>query len=74
MTSGRSDIDTFKLKVNRRDIAEIVENSRQLRITDIEFLRAAPLDDVQVAYTLLAFKDFLASRRCELPYELVLSE
>lgn len=74
MTSGRSEVETFKLKLNRRDIAEIVDNSRQLRITDINFIRSATVDDVQAAYILMAFQDFLTARRCDVPYELVLNE
>lgn len=64
----------FKIKINRRDIAEIVEQSRQLRITDQAFLASAPYDDVMAAYTLLALTEFLKQRRCEPDFEVVLSE
>lgn len=74
MTAGTSNVDTFKLKINRRDIVEIVDNSRQLRITDMDFIRAATVDDVQGAYILMAFAEFLQSRRCDVPFEVVLSE
>lgn len=72
MIDGKS--KEFKVKINKRDIVEIVENSRQLRITDIDFLRAASLDDVTVAYTLLSLQEFLRARRCEPDFEVVLNE
>ncbi len=64
----------FKIKINRRDIVEIVDNARQLRITDIDFIRAATVDDVQAAYTLLSLQDFLRARRCDPDFEVVLNE
>lgn len=64
----------FKVKLNRLDIAEIVEQSRQLRITDQAFLATAPYDDVMAAYTILSLEEFLKSRRCNPDFEVVLSE
>ncbi len=72
MTTGRS--KEFKVKINRRDIVEIVDNARQLRITDIDFIRTATVDDVHGAYILLALQDFLKSRRCDPDFDVVLSE
>ncbi len=64
----------FKVKINRRDLAEIVEQSRQLRITDQAFLSTAPYDDVMAAYTLVSLQEFLLARRCDPDFEVVLSE
>lgn len=64
----------FKIKINRRDIVEIVDNARQLRIEDIDFIRTATVDDVHGAYILLSLQDFLRSRRCDPDFEVVLSE
>jgi hypothetical protein len=64
----------FKVKINRRDIVEIVDNARQLRITDLDFIRTATVDDVHGAYILLSLTDFLKNRRCEPDFEVVLSE
>lgn len=64
----------FKIKINRRDIVEIVDNARQLRIEDLDFIRTATVDDVHGAYILLSLTEFLKSRRCEPDFEVVLSE
>ncbi len=64
----------FKVKINRRDLAEIVEQSRQLRITDQAFLQAAPYDDVMAAYTLLSLSEFLKARKCVPDFEIQLNE
>ena len=71
---GKSDIETFKLKLNRRDIAEIADVSKELRITDSTFIRLASYDDVHTAYILLSLQEFFKARNCEIPFELVLSE
>ncbi len=64
----------FKVKINRRDIVEIVDNARQLRIEDIDYIRAATVDDIQCAYLLMSLTEFLKARRCEPDFEVVLSE
>lgn len=64
----------FKLKINRRDLAEIVEQARQLRITDQDFLRVAPYDDVHGAYIILSLVEFMQARRVDPDFEVVLSE
>ena len=71
MTHGKSE---FKVKLNRRDIAEIVDKAKQLRIEDLNFIRAATVDDVQCAYLLMSLIEFLRDRRCEPDFEVVLSE
>lgn len=68
---GKSD---FKVKLNRRDIVEIVDNARQLRITDLDFIRTATVDDVHGAYILLSLQEFLRNRQVEPDFEIVLSE
>lgn len=72
MNDGRS--KPFRLKLNRLDIAKIVDDSRQLRITDQGFLQAASLDDVTAAYTLLSLIEFMRERRVEPDFELALNE
>ena len=75
MTSGRNKIDeNFRVKLNKRDIAEIVENSKQLRITDQTFLRGATYEDVMAAYTILSLRDFLETRHVPTAFDVVLSE
>lgn len=74
MKSGRSDIEVFKVPINRKDIAEIEGISRQLRISDQAFIKSAPYEDVMTAYALLALQEFLSSRRVEPGFEVVLSE
>lgn len=74
MKSGRSEVETFSVKINKQDIATIVENSRQLRITDQSFLRGATYEDVMAAYTILALQEFLVTRRVPASFEVVLSE
>lgn len=64
----------FKVKINRRDINEIQENARHLRITDLEFLKGASYEDVHAAYALLSLHAFLVKRCCEPDFEVVLSE
>ncbi len=64
----------FKIKINRRDIVEIVDSARQLRITDIDFIRSASLEDIQGAYVLLSLQEFLRARRCDPDFEVVLNE
>lgn len=64
----------FKLKLNRRDIVEIVDKSKQLRIEDLNFIRSATYDDVHAAYVLLALTEFMKERRVEAGFEVVLSE
>lgn len=72
MTTGS--LKEFRIKINRRDIVEIVDQARQLRITDLDFIRTATVDDVQGAYILLSLQEFLRSRRCEPDFEVVLNE
>lgn len=72
MNDGKS--KPFRLKLNRLDIAKIVDDSRQLRITDQNFLQAASLDDVTAAYTMLALIEFMRERRVEPDFELALNE
>lgn len=71
MTDGKN---SFPLKLNRRDIAEIVDQSRQLRIEDQNFIRSAPYDDVHAAYTILSLIEFMRTRRVDPGFEVVLSE
>lgn len=71
MTHGNKE---FKIKINRRDIVEIVDTARQLRIEDLDFIRTATVDDVHGAYIILSLQEFLKSRRCEPDFEVVLSE
>ncbi len=72
MNDGKS--KDFKVKINRRDIVEIVDNSRQLRIIDLDFIRNATVDDVQGAYIILSLQDFLRARRCDPDFEVCLAE
>ena len=69
-----NEMKDFKVKLNRRDIAEIVDKAKQLRIEDLNFIRAATVDDVQCAYLLMSLIEFLRDRRCEPDFEVVLSE
>lgn len=64
----------FKLVLNRRDIAEIADNSKQLRIEDLNFIRNATYEDVQAAYVLLSLQEFMKTRNVVPEFEVVLSE
>jgi len=66
--------DKFKIQINRRDIVEISDFSKQLRITDQEFLRTADYDSVHTAYILLSLHEFLTKRRCAPDFEVNLAE
>lgn len=64
----------FKVKINRRDIAEITESTKQFRIEAMKFIAEAPYEDIITAHVLLALQDFLRTRRVEPDFEVVLSE
>lgn len=78
MTHGRSDVEVFKLKINRRDISELsnrvytyIDNTPEL----INLLNSgAPLNDFNLAKTLFVLQEFFVNRRLEVPFELVLNE
>lgn len=71
MNAGKNE---FPLKITGKDIAEIVDHSRQLRIEDLSFIRKATLEDVHAAYTLLSLIEFMRARRVPAGFEVVLSE
>jgi 3-oxoacyl-[acyl-carrier-protein] synthase III len=67
-------INEFKLKLSKRDIVEIADSTKQLRIEDQNFLRSATYDDVHAAYIILALVEFMKNRHVEPGFEVVLSE
>lgn len=71
MTTGKSD---FPIKLDRKAIAKIGEISKKLRIDDLSFIRNSSVDDVAVAYVILALKEFLLEQRCQPDFTVVLSE
>lgn len=71
MNAGKNE---FRLKINRRDLAEIVDLSKQLRLADQAFIKSAPYDDVHAAYYLNATIEFMKNRHVDAGFELVLSE
>lgn len=71
MSIGRNE---FLLELNRKDIAEIVDRSKQLRIEDQAFIRAAPYEDVMAAYVLMGLMKVMQERRVEPGFKLVLNE
>ncbi len=64
----------FKLQINRSELAQIVENSKQFRITDQAFIKEAPYEDVMAAYTVLSLISFLEERRLRVDFELSLND
>lgn len=72
MIDGKNE---FKIKINRRAIAEIADNRRNILNTlPSEFLMNAPYSDIQVALALLSLSQFLANFRIEPDFEVDLNE
>ena len=70
MIDGKNE---FKIKINRRAIAEIADNTRNIKLPP-EFLMNAPYSDIQVAFALLSLSQFLANFRIEPDFEVDLNE
>lgn len=70
MTTGPN---SFKVPIQPKDITEIVESSRQLRITDMKFIKSASYEEVHAAYTIMALEEFLKTRRCDPDFQVVLN-
>lgn len=72
---GRSE---FKVKLNRRDIAEICERAKnyQFRLDgdELSFMKSAPYEDLETLAFLRALEDLLKDRRCEPDFQVDLSE
>lgn len=72
--AGKSE---FKVKINRRAIADIVSQGNALPLNQAVMTliqSGAPFEDVKMAMALLSFEQYLKERNCEPDFEVVLHE